>query len=90
MVRHSRAWALGDDAGEREMSQESKCCTCGFEWETGKNGRHSCTETLLKQINDLQDRIGNANMAIIDLRASLRTCLNSSSSVLEQYKDFKA
>ena len=72
------------------MSRKSKCCTCGFEWETGKNGSHSCTEALLKQIDDLQDRIGNANMAIIELMASLRTCLNTSSGVLEQYEGFKA
>ena len=72
------------------MSQKSKCCTCGFEWETGKNGSHSCAETLLKQIAGLQDRIGNANMVIIDLKASLRASLNSSSGVLEQYEGFKA
>ena len=33
------------------MSDKSKCCTCGFEWDTGKNGGHSCSDTLLKRIN---------------------------------------
>ena len=42
-----------------------------------------------KIIDELQERIVNGNMAIIDLRASLRTCVTSSNGALEQYKEFK-
>ena len=31
--------------------EKSKCCTCGFEWKTGTNGSHSCSNTLQKKIN---------------------------------------
>ena len=29
----------------------SKCCTCGAEWETGKDGTHSCSFHLIKKLN---------------------------------------
>jgi len=34
------------------MSDKSKCCTCGFEWKTGTNGSHSCSDTFQKKINE--------------------------------------
>ncbi len=37
-----------------------------------------------------QETIDNQRIAIIDLRASLRTCFNSSKGALDQYCDFKA
>jgi len=38
------------------MSEKSQCCTCGFEWETGKHGGHSCTDQLLKNIESLEEK----------------------------------
>jgi len=32
------------------MSKLSKCCTCGYEWITGKDGSHSCVEHLKKDL----------------------------------------
>jgi len=32
-----------------ENTDTSTCCTCGYEWKTGRNGSHSCTDTLLKR-----------------------------------------
>ena len=40
-----------------------------------------------KIIDDLEGRIVEAKMAFIDLKASLRTCANTSNSMLDQYKD---
>lgn len=31
----------------------SKCCTCGFEWPTGKNGAHSCAIALRKKLDEV-------------------------------------
>ena len=40
-----------------------------------------------KMIDDLENRIVDAKMIFIDLKSSLRTCANTSNSMLEQYKD---
>ena len=34
------------------MPKKSKCCTCGFEWEAGKHGGHSCSETLSERMKE--------------------------------------
>lgn len=38
------------------MSDDNKCtcCTCGFEWKRGRDGGHSCTETMEKTICELK------------------------------------
>lgn len=36
---------------------------------------------------DMVDRISELENAVIDLKASLRVCQNTSNSVMEQYKD---
>ena len=33
------------------MGKTSKCCTCGYAWETGKNGSHSCSATMEENMN---------------------------------------
>ena len=38
-------------------------------------------------IDDLESRIVEAKMIFIDLKASLRTCANTSNAVLDQHKD---
>ena len=38
-------------------------------------------------IVEMSERIGDLENAIIDLKASLRTCQNTSNAVMEQYKD---
>ncbi len=40
-----------------------------------------------KLVIEVADRIGELENAVIDLRASLRTCQNTSNAVMEQYKD---
>lgn len=38
------------------MSDENKCscCTCGYEWQRGKNGSHSCSQVLLNRVNRMK------------------------------------
>lgn len=36
---------------------------------------------------DMVERISELENAVIDLKSSLRTCQNTSNSVMEQYKD---
>lgn len=44
---------------ETDMSDKiSKCCTCGYEWETGTNGSHSCSGKLRATIRILLDNDG--------------------------------
>ena len=33
------------------MDNKSKCCSCGYEWETGKDGSHQCSEKLKARMN---------------------------------------
>ncbi len=33
----------------------SKCCSCGYRWETGTNGSHSCANELRKILDCLID-----------------------------------
>ena len=40
-----------------------------------------------KIIDDLESRLVDAKMVFIDLKASLRTCANTSNSMLAQYSD---
>lgn len=54
------------------MSDKSKCCTCDYKWVTGKSGSHSCTENVLKQLNEMKavlievQRLLKNDSAIID------------------------
>ena len=34
---------------------KSSCCTCGYEWLTGKGGSHSCVTQLKKNFSELED-----------------------------------
>lgn len=38
-------------------------------------------------IVEMSERIGELENAVIDLKASLRTCQNTSNSIMDQYKD---
>jgi len=38
----------------------SKCCTCGYEWETGQDGSHFCSDRMARTIRDL--RAENADL----------------------------
>ena len=40
-----------------------------------------------ESIDDLESKLVDAKMIIIDLKASLRTCANTSNAILDQYKD---
>jgi hypothetical protein len=35
---------------------KSKCCTCGYEWLSGRDGSHSCTAELKKTIVGLENK----------------------------------
>jgi len=39
----------------------STCSTCGFQWETGSNGGHSCTDTLEETIACLRAQLVGLN-----------------------------
>lgn len=39
------------------MSDKSKCRTCGYEWNTGQDGSHSCSEVLNKEIVELKIQV---------------------------------
>ena len=45
----------------------SKCCTCGYEWQTGQHGGHSCADKLSIRISALESNFAQitANMAHI-------------------------
>lgn len=48
------------------------------------------SENILVAANlivEMSERIGELENAVIDLKASLRTCQNTSNSVMDQYKD---
>ena len=34
------------------MKIRSQCCTCGYQWPTGHDGSHSCSENLLKKLDE--------------------------------------
>ncbi len=38
-------------------------------------------------IIEMSERIGELENAVIDFKASLRTCQNTSNSIMDQYKD---
>ena len=35
----------------------STCCTCGYSWRTGMDGRHSCNTALLEKVAKLKKAI---------------------------------
>jgi len=35
------------------MGKTSRCCNCGFDWETGRDGSHSCHAVLKEKISVL-------------------------------------
>ena len=35
----------------------STCCTCGYTWETGRDGSHSCSVELEKSLKNLKAEI---------------------------------
>ena len=50
-----------------------------------KRGENMIVEANL--VVEMSERIGELEIAVIDLKASLRTCQNTSNSVMDQYKD---
>ena len=42
---------------------------------------------LASEVHELREKILELHTAVIDLKACLRTCKNSSTGALEQYKD---
>lgn len=36
------------------MSKLSTCCTCGYQWPTGQDGSHSCTQVMAATIARLE------------------------------------
>jgi hypothetical protein len=41
-------------AGAAPCSAFCRCCTCGYQWQRGKDGSHSCSESLLKILNSVR------------------------------------
>ena len=37
--------------------RKSQCCTCGYEWITGRDGSHSCSQEMAKTIAAQQKQI---------------------------------
>ena len=66
----------------------STCATCGYEWQTGRDGSHSCVEYLISSFNQrLIDRttgsqkiIGQQQLEIAQLRSDLRAQENVTQS----------
>lgn len=51
---------------EKDMTDKNKCYTCGYEWETGKDGSHSCSDIFKRRINkatDIAARFGQTDGA---------------------------
>jgi len=46
------------------MAKTSKCCTCGYEWETGKDGSHMCQDYLRIEIARLNKVIADTTPII--------------------------
>ena len=40
-----------------------------------------------EMVCEMVERLGDLENAIIDLKASLRTCQNTSNAIMDQYKD---
>lgn len=38
-------------------NKTSTCCTCGYSWQTGMNAGHSCSDTLLEKVANLEKAI---------------------------------
>ena len=38
--------------------QKVACCTCGYKWVSGRDGRHSCTTAMSKRIKQLELDMG--------------------------------
>lgn len=36
------------------------CCTCGYEWQQGRDGSHQCSEHMAKTIERLRDALAKA------------------------------
>lgn len=58
--------------------KKSKCCTCGYEWITGENGSHSCSQELNKRLKKIEklafDNVGakaheDADLALVRIHA---------------------
>jgi hypothetical protein len=32
-----------------------RCCTCGYTWERGQHGGHSCSDALLKKLRAMEE-----------------------------------
>ncbi len=51
----------------------SKCATCDYEWPTGQDGDHSCSEQLRARLKALEPELVNAvhgmGMEIAELKA---------------------
>ena len=50
----------------------STCCTCGHSWQTGYDGRHSCSDVLTKKVEVLEKSIRTyvrKEMVVCNLRS---------------------
>lgn len=50
---------------------QSRCCTCGYSWETGKSGEHSCSQMLLGVIGERDFKIDQLERERDELRQAL-------------------
>ena len=61
-------------------NKTSTCCTCGYTWQTGTNGRHSCSEALAKKVDILEQAIRTY------VRKEMRICnLRSDDEVVQHF-----
>jgi hypothetical protein len=42
----------------------STCCTCGFQWQTGQHGGHSCSSVLEAENTNLKVRIAELEKSL--------------------------
>ena len=48
------------------MRSKSTCYTCKYEWETGQDGSHSCSEVLLKKLNRIENTLERLSKELDD------------------------
>lgn len=47
------------------MNKMSTCCTCGYQWQTGKNGSHNCSVVLQSTVKNMQKVVKTALTNIV-------------------------
>jgi hypothetical protein len=59
----------------------STCCTCGYSWQSGRHGGHSCASELINRLKKIErlafDNVGakgheEADLALVQIHAIAR------------------